>query len=266
MPTTKDIISKDVFDYNAFHKDLKREVKRAGTTFVEICVKDLFRSPNYLSNAFNKKAMQLRIAEELARRYRLNLNDYEIRKPEPKPEPVVLTTQEWPPAEMATPVAISEAEAEPWTCFIKIDEEFGTCMMKVMHNGEKVAVGRSFLFGTNDVGIMQSISYAAHMCYKIVQQGSIEKIQEGKPEVIAESVGPERVIFKDWVKRFNTAGSDYGRFARYLESRYNAFPSTGEKQMRYFLQMNKGEAHLPAFGTLFKQYRHWCLSNGGEAR
>ncbi len=262
MPTMKDIISKDVFDYDAFHKDLKREAKRAGTTFVEICEKDLFRSPTYLTNAFSKKAMQLRVAEELARRYRLSLKDYEIRKPEPKPEPVVLTTQEWPPAEMATPVAISGAETEPWTCFIKIDEEFGTCMMKVMHNGEKVAVGRSFLFGTNDVGIMQSISYAAHMCYKIVQQGSIEKIQDNIPENAADSLGPERLVFKDWVLRYVDVRSEYGRFARYVRDHHEKFPSSGEKQMRYHLDMNKGDAHKPAFSVLFKQYRHWCRSNG----
>lgn len=42
--------------------------------------------------------------------------------------------------------------------------------MTVSHNGEELVYGKSYVQDTDDLGMMQAISYAAHMCYKMVQQ------------------------------------------------------------------------------------------------
>lgn len=45
--------------------------------------------------------------------------------------------------------------------------------MTVRHNGEELVYGKSYVQDTDDLGMMQAISYAAHMCYKMVQQRSM---------------------------------------------------------------------------------------------
>lgn len=45
--------------------------------------------------------------------------------------------------------------------------------MTVCHNGEELVYGKSYVQATDDLGMMQAISYAAHMCYKMVQQRSM---------------------------------------------------------------------------------------------
>ena len=45
--------------------------------------------------------------------------------------------------------------------------------MTVSHNGEELVYGKSYVQDTDDLGMMQAFSYAAHMCYKMVQQRSM---------------------------------------------------------------------------------------------
>lgn len=58
--------------------------------------------------------------------------------------------------------------AAEWTC--KIDCEGDRLKMTVCHNGEELVYGKSYIQDDDDLGMMQAISYAAHMCYKMVQQ------------------------------------------------------------------------------------------------
>ena len=238
MPTKSNMINENVFNYTAFHKDILTKAKENGTTLAEISTKRLFKSECYLSNGLMKHKLPLPIAMAVAEWFGLNLRDYKIEKPKPVPKPE--------PKKEPAP-SISSMEQNGWTCEIKVDEEFGTVMMKVARNGERVAIGRSYLYGTDMVGVLQSISYAAHMCYKLTQQDAIEEIQ--KPV--------ERVLFKDWITKYENTNSTYGSFARYVKSHYKNFPSSGEKDMRFYLRLNNGEAHMAAFTTLFKMYLGW---------
>lgn len=231
MPKMSTMVSPEVFNYSAFQRDLFMKIKDSGETMTEISVRRLFKSENYLSNALGMKRLPHQMIISLAEWYGLNLRDYKIEKAVEKPA--------------VKPVEVTE----PYSCEVKVDEEFGTVMMRVLKDGKMIATGRSFLYGTDTVGIMQSISYAAHMCYKIAQQGAISEV--GEPKQV------ERVVFKDWVKKYETANSTYGSFARYVASHYQKFPTTGEKQMRYYLQLNNGQTHLTVFATLFKMYLAW---------
>ena len=159
---------------------------------------------------------------------------------------------------------------EKWKCDIRIDEEYGTAMVRFLKDGQKLCTGRSYLYGTDDVGILQSISYAMHMCYKLIQQNQIEELHDRK--TLMDDNGSamldddpfkanERVVFKDWIKKYEKDNSIYGAFARYVSSNYKDFPSVGEKNMKTYLSGHKGSSHLSTFKTLFKQYMHWYRTN-----
>lgn len=67
-----------------------------------------------------------------------------------------------------------EPPAEPtpeWSAEITVDGD--RLKMTVRHNGEELVYGKSYVQDTDDLGMMQAISYAAHMCYKMVQQRSM---------------------------------------------------------------------------------------------
>ena len=58
-----------------------------------------------------------------------------------------------------------------WASEITVDGD--RLKMTVRHNGEELVYGKSYVRDTDDLGMMQAISYAAHMCYKMVQQRSM---------------------------------------------------------------------------------------------
>ena len=65
-----------------------------------------------------------------------------------------------------------ETEPTPeWSAEITVDGD--RLKMTVSHNGEELVYGKSYVQDTDDLGMMQAISYAAHMCYKMVQQRSM---------------------------------------------------------------------------------------------
>ena len=74
------------------------------------------------------------------------------------------------PEKLLTP----EQHAAPtpeWSASIEVSGD--RLKMTVRHNGEELVYGKSYVQDTDDLGMMQAISYAAHMCYKMVQQRSM---------------------------------------------------------------------------------------------
>lgn len=63
------------------------------------------------------------------------------------------------------------APAPEWSATIEVVGD--RMKMTVSHNGEELVYGKSYVQDTDDLGMMQAISYAAHMCYKMVQQRSM---------------------------------------------------------------------------------------------
>ena len=61
--------------------------------------------------------------------------------------------------------------APEWSAAIEVSGD--RLKMTIRHNGEELVYGKSYVQDTDDLGMMQAISYAAHMCYKIVQQRSM---------------------------------------------------------------------------------------------
>lgn len=233
-------VSKEKFDYPAFRRDLMAKCKKEGTTLESLSINTLFRSRNYLSNNLNSGSLTLQMITCLAQWLGEDLIKYSIqpKKPEPKKEP----------QPEQNPV-----KGSGWSCEIKIDQDFDVALMRITKDGKPVVTGRSILYGYDDTGVIQSISYAAHMCYKIAQQGTLEQIGEGS--------APARVIYKDWVKKYEDSNSVFGSLARYIQSHYAKFPATGKKDMHVYLLQHDGGAHVNAFKVSFDQYMDWYKSN-----
>ena len=260
------------FDFDKFREDLTKACKEHGTSMTRLSTDVLFRSESYLSGALYAKSIPWKVAEAVVKWMGHEIKDYEIKKtPAKKTAPKV---------EESKPVEVKEEAAEKgWTCLLKVDEEFGMAMMKIFKDGKEMALGRSYTYGHDELGIIQGISYAAHMCYKQFQQERMaqESIKEERvpfpemPEPVEENgagdeentavdqeqLGPGRVIFKDWVKKYENDNSKAGKVARYFRSNYIKIPATGKKKIRMYLRLNGGEPHLQTFDNLWGMYTKW---------
>lgn len=223
------VIDSNKFDYSKFYRDLLTKLKKEKTDLATVSTKRLFHASNYLAEGLRKKRLPFQVVLSLAEWYELNMADYEI-----KPEPI------------ETSAANND---NAWSCEVKVEEEFGTLMMRISKGDQTVTVGRSGLYGLDDMGIVQSISYAAHMCYKLAQQDFYRK--QGEPTASKETK------FKDWVKKYEQNMPPYGTFARYVKDNYAKFPAYGRKEMKVFLNMNNGTAHINTFEVLFSAYLDW---------
>lgn len=118
---------------------------------------------------------ELRTRVEVPKAIRQELEDmqqrlkekYDAPKEQAKPEPPKVAAPETAPA--GPKMHIPEASAETgWQTRIKVTPD-EVCMM-VYFNGVKTVEGWSKVKGDKELDLMQAISYAAHMCYKIVEQ------------------------------------------------------------------------------------------------
>ena len=107
------------------------------------------------------------LKKELAEFQQALRSKYEAPKEPAKPEPPKVAAPETAPA--GPKMHIPEASAETgWQTRIKVTPD-KVCMM-VYFNGMEVVQGWSKVKGDKELDLMQAISYAAHMCYKIVEQ------------------------------------------------------------------------------------------------
>ena len=266
----KQIVSPEKFDYAMLHEDVRRWCKYHKTAMQNLSTDVFFRSEGYVSNGLSKKNLPLNVLMKLVDIIGGEMKRYEIiPKPEPVPEPEPAPTVMEEPAQDVTPDGKSG-----WGMDVMVNIEFRSVAVRLTNDGKEVTIGRSYLYGKDPVGIAQSISYAAHMCYKLLQQRKIAelgyqkiaqdeeieaemaKAEAEEPEPTVDELAGRRLLFKDWVKKYESANSAYGKFARYVNSHYPHFPSTSEKKMRYYLRLNGGETHIQNFDVLFAMYRN----------
>ena len=267
---TNGMVPQQMFNYKLMHEDTRKWCKTHQSDLQTLSQEIFFRTGSYLSNGLSKGALPLNVLMKLSDVIGQDMKRYEITpKPAPKPEP----EPELPVVDQVAPNAAA-LTGQGWETAVMVNEEFGTVAMKIMHDGEVVAIGRSYLYGKDLAGVVQSISYASHMCYKLVQQRKIadrgyqqaaedadmeaemEQVDQEDTEPTVEEMASRRMPFKDWVKRYQDANSAYGKCARYINSHYPHFPSTSEKKMRYYLRLNGGETHIQTFDVLFAMYRN----------
>ena len=263
------------FNYALLKNDISKFTKKEGYSMEYISKNKLLRSKGYLSMVLGKKALPTNLLGPLCEFIGTEASKYKI---EPKPEPKEVT-----PPLTHTPTAINMApphscntainlcsdteipiEWAPvgWECRIKVDEDFETVMMKVLKNGEEMAISRCYFFSKDDTGIMQAISYAAHQCYKAYQQIALaqqeaDRTLRNEAKVISESSKDPNDVrsFKNWILKYKNDTSNIGRLARYCESVYDKLPAHGERKLRMFLQLEKGgNAHVATFNAIWPLY------------
>ena len=250
-------VNKEQFNYQAFERDLRSACAERQSSLAQLSVNRFFRSDTFLTQGLKNGSLTLPIINSLADYMGTDLKKYEIR-----PEPETVTAPE-KPVEAEDP---EEPAGKGWSCQIRVDEEFGTVMMKVMKDGQEIALGRSYLYGRDDTGVMQSISYAAHMCYKLTQQSKIKATGE-QTETVRKPV-PEapfiQLPFRDWIQKYASENSTYGALARFISDCGKDFPESDEKRMRTYLTFHNGGVHQKTFQSAYSMYTTWCRA--GKSR
>lgn len=94
-------------------------------------------------------------------------------KEEPKPEPPKPISPEQTPTGAKTFIPAPTAEAG-WQTRIKTNP--GRVCMTVYFNGVPVVEGLSRIKSNTELDLMQAISYAAHMCYKLTEQKKLKGV------------------------------------------------------------------------------------------
>lgn len=72
------------------------------------------------------------------------------------------------PEDLMPDPKLPDETKSPWS--VKIVTDGDRLKMTVYHDGEEVVYGKSYVQESDDLGMIQAISYAAHICYKMVQQ------------------------------------------------------------------------------------------------
>jgi len=155
MPTVANMLRADKFNFDAFKIDLKAKMAERGVVPSDVSQELLTRAPYYLSSVFCKKAMPLSCAMALCKEFGLRLPDYEIKPEPPKRVQIEIDVQQ---------------HGKGWENTLSVNVGAGIVSLAFFKDGQKVASGRAKIFDNTDHGIMQAISYAAHMCYKFSEQ------------------------------------------------------------------------------------------------
>ena len=159
MPITNNMLKADKFDFTKFEHDVRAAASAHGWSLIYLSEELLTRSKTYLHTVFYKMAITMRAALVLCKELGLKLQDYEIKpeppKPEPEPEPNVM---------------LAVGNEKGWTNTLYVNHTAKIVSLAFFKDGIKVASGRAKIFDETERGIMQAISYAAHMCYKFSEQ------------------------------------------------------------------------------------------------
>lgn len=156
MPTTNNMLKADKFDFTKFEIDVRAAASAHGWSLIYLSEELLVRSKTYLSSVFCKKAIPMNTAMFLCKELGLKLQDYEI-KPEPPESPKPIEAQ-------------ADGTVYGWSNTMYVNMNAKIVSLAFFKDGIKVASGRAKIFDETERGIMQAISYAAHMCYKFSEQ------------------------------------------------------------------------------------------------
>lgn len=160
MNKTVNMLREGEFNFESFKKDVKKALAKKNQTLSYLNEEVLLRSACYLSSCFCSKSIPVKMAIAVCKALDLKLADYEIKPEPPKPEPEPEQIQIAPLVD--TP--------KGWSNTMYVNMTAKIVSLAFYKDGQKVASGRAKIFDDTDHGIMQAISYAAHMCYKFSEQ------------------------------------------------------------------------------------------------
>ena len=153
MSRNNSMLRGDKFDFAKFRTDLEIVIPE-GETLRTVSTDVLGRNDNYLTQAFWKCAMPGETVTMLCKKYGLRKEAY-MQKPVP-PKPVQME--------------LDTAPRKGWESTLSVNIGAGIVSLAFFKDGQKVASGRAKIFDSTEHGVMQAISYAAHMCYKFSEQ------------------------------------------------------------------------------------------------
>lgn len=136
--------------------ELKAWVKETGKTQNEISI-SLGRARNCLANAIYYGEMNLTVFELLTLKYGVDPKRL-MKKPEPP---------------KAQPKPVTKSDAIGYATSINVYPD--KIRFAIAFNGVEIFHAYSKVKGNKEVDLIQAISYAAHMCYKLAEQNILDE-------------------------------------------------------------------------------------------
>ena len=137
-------------------EELKAWVKETGKTQSEISI-SLGRARNCLANAIYYGEMSATVFELLTLKYGVDPKRL-MKKPEPP---------------KAQPKPVAKPDAIGYATNINVYPD--KVRFAIAFNGVEILHAYSKVKGNKEVDLIQAISYAAHMCYKLAEQGTLDE-------------------------------------------------------------------------------------------
>lgn len=141
-----------------------REILRKRGLGACAVAKELGRANNYITDSLRLGRFTGPTVAALKAVYGISPEDY---APDPEPPKKPVATPEEAPTGQKIHIPAATAETG-WQTRIKVKPD--RLCMTVYFNGVPVVEGHSRVRGDKELDLMQAISYAAHMCFKIAEQ------------------------------------------------------------------------------------------------
>lgn len=227
-------------NFDLLKRDVKAYCEAHHCTMAEVSTQKLYRGNSFLSARFSEKRMPTNSLLGLLQVIEQPLKRYEIQQEKPEP--------------------VKQEQGDEWGCKLLVNKEFGIVSFVILHNGEEFAKAHSKIGGDADVDIAKSISYAAHVCYKNVEQNDfVNRIEMSDENAFTMNAFAQNTPFKEYIRAFVGEKTGRGELARYVSTNYASFPTWGEKNMRHYLAFNRASKQVvDAFDAEWENYRKWA--------
>lgn len=240
--TKNPVLEADTLNFGLLRSDVNMYCKQNGVSMADISRDKLFRGDSYLSARLSERKITLATLTGICQVIGQPIKRYEIEKKPPE-----------------QPVQKHDEPASAWDCKLMVNTDFGIASFIILRNGEVFAKAHSKLRGTSDVDIAKSISYAAHVCYKELEQADfVNRIGLSDNDAYGLDAFAPSTPFKEYIRQFTGEKSGRGELARFVSNNYAKFPTWGEKGMRHFLTFSRASKQVvDAFDAEFDKYRKW---------
>ena len=245
--STNPSIDGSQINFGLLHSDINKYCTKEGITLSDISSKKLFRGVNYLSACISRKRIPQNSLLAVLDIIDQPLVKYKLKKEEEK-------------AAVPCQQGVEDNGGGEWYCKLSVRPQFGIVSLAIYHGDKEIAVGHAKIRENTDTEIAKSISYAAHICFKNVEQlDFVNRIGASNPDDMIYEMYNNSVPFKQNAVQYVAERTDRGELARFIKLNYDIFPSWGEKAMRRFLTLNNASKQVQsAFDREFERYIKSC--------
>lgn len=242
------IIDETMIDFGMLQKDIAAWCKKNKVSLRQLSEEKLYHGSSYLSARISNKRIPQSVLMAVLDIIGEPLAKYKIEK---------VKAKKADDAKAEKSIQVEPVQDDgAWTCSLSVQEQFSIVSLAIYHNGKEIAVGHAKIKDNTDKEIAKSISYAAHICFKNVEQTEfVNRIGLDNPNNLEYGCYNGGVSFKDIAVKYAGERTDRGEMGRFIQRHYSNFPAFGQMAMRrYFAENNASPNVLKAFDIEFRKY------------